>query len=128
MSKDKEIKKPNIVGGKDSYNPNKEIEEVYTSPVKIGDKKYIIKPLSMLDIKKLNIERGKIKKDDEIATYDYNFYTLLVVIKKWNPEAKDLTRDDFEEMVDVDQFERIQTAILQLAGLKKYFKPGDSKK
>ena len=129
MSKDKEIKKPNIIGGEDSYNPNiKEKEIIYTSPVKIGDKEYIIKPLSMLDIKKLNIERGKIKKDDEIATYDYNFYTLLVVIKKWNPEAKDLTRDDFEEMVDVDQFERIQAAILQLAGLKKYFKPGDSKK
>ena len=128
MSKDKEIKKPNIIGGKDSYNPNIREEKEYISPVKIGDKEYIIKPLSMLDIKKLNIERGKIKKDDEIATYDYNFYTLLVVIKKWNPEAKDLTRDDFEEMVDVDQFERIQAAILQLAGLKKYFKPGDSKK
>jgi len=128
MSKDKEIKKPNIIGGKDSYNPNiKEKEIVYTSPVKIGDKEYIIKPLSMLDIKKLNIERGKIKKDDEIANYDFSFSTLLTVIKKWNPEAKDITRDEFEEMVEVDQFERIQAAILQLAGLKKYFKLGDSR-
>lgn len=120
-----------IVDGKDGYNPAKEKEveeEVYTSPVKIGDKEYIIKPLSMLDIKKLNIEKKKLKKDDDIATYDYSFYTLLTVIKKWNPEAKDLTIDQFEEMIDVDDFERVQNAIVQIAGLKKYFRPGDSGK
>ena len=120
-----------IVGGKDSYNPakEKEVEDiVYTSPVKIGDKEYIIKPLSMLDIKKLNIEKKKLKPEDDIATYDYSFYTLLTVIKKWNPEAKDLTIDQFEEMIDVDDFERVQNAIVQIAGLKKYFRPGDSGK
>jgi len=106
---------------------NKE-EEVFTSPVKIGDKEYIIKPLSMLDIKKLNIEKKKIKKEDDIATYDYSFYTLLHVIKKFNPEVKDLTVDQFEDMIDVDDFERVQKAIIQIAGLKKYFKPGDSGK
>ena len=106
----------------------KKEEEVFTSPVKIGDKEYIIKPLSMLDIKKLNIEKKKLKKEDDIATYDYSFYTLLTVVKKWNPEAKDLTIDDFEEMIDVDDFERVQKAIVQIAGLKKYFRPGDSGK
>lgn len=119
-----------IIGGKDSYNPNKEkkIEDVvYTSPVKIGDKEYIIKPLSMLDIKKLNIEKKKVKNEDEIEVYDYTFYTLLTVIKKWNPDAKDMTVDDFEEMIDVDDFERVQKAIVQIAGLKKYFKPGGSR-
>ena len=105
-----------------------EKKEIFTSPIKIGDKEYIIKALSMLDIKKLNIEKKKIKKDDEIASYDYTFYTLLTVVKKWNPEAKNLTVDEFEEMVDVDDFERVQKAIVQIAGLKKYFKPGDSKK
>jgi len=138
MSKDKKDteKKPKfeglkVIGGEGGYNPGKEkdVEDiVYTSPVKIGDKKYIIKPLSMLDIKKLNIERAKIKKDDDIATYDYSFYTLLTVIKKWNPEAKDITIDQFEEMIDVDDFERVQNAIVQIAGLKKYFRPGDSGK
>ena len=128
MSKNKEVKKSNVVGGDKSYIPKVEEEKVYTSPVKIGDKEYIIKPLSMLDIKKLNIERKKLKPEDDIATYDYSFYTLLTVIKKWNPEAKDLTRDEFEEMIDVDQFERIQAAIVQIAGLKKYFKLGDSGK
>jgi len=103
MSKNKKDieKKPKleglkVVGGKDGYNPakEKEVEDiVYTSPVKIGDKEYIVKPLSMLNIKKLNIEKKKLKKDDDIATYDYSFYTLLTVIKKWNPEAKDLTID-----------------------------------
>ena len=132
MSKNKKDteKKPkleglNIVGGKDGYNPAKEKEveeeEVFTSPVKIGDKEYIIKPLSMLDIKKL-------KPEDDIATYDYSFYTLLTVIKKWNPEAKDITVDQFEEMINVDDFERVQNAIVHIAGLKKYFRPGDSGK
>ena len=138
MSKNKKDteKKPKleglkIIGGKDSYNPakKKEIKDiVYTSPVKIGDKEYVIKPLSMLDIKKLNIEKKKVKNEDEIAVYDYSFYTLLTVIKKWNPEAKDLTIDQFEEMIDVDDFERVQAAIVQIAGLKKYFRPGGSGK
>ena len=128
MPKIKEVKKPNIIGGDKSYNPNVTEEEVFTSPVKIGGKEYVIKPLSMLDIKKLNIEKKKLKKEDDIATYDYTFYTLLTVIKKWNPEAKDLTVDEFEELVDVDDFERVQKAIVQIAGLKKYFRPGDSGK
>ena len=120
-----------VIGGKESYNPAKEKEveeEVFTSPVKIGNKEYIIKPLSMLDIKKLNIEKKKLKPEDDIAAYDYSFHTLLTVIKKWNPEAKDLTVDQFEEMIDVADFERIQSAIVQIAGLKKYFRPGDSGK
>ena len=124
----KEVKELNIIGGDKSYNPNVTEEEVFTSPVKIGGKEYIIKPLSMLDIKKLNIEKKNLKKDDDIAAYDYSFYTLLTVIKKWNPEAKDLTVDEFEEMIDVDDFERVQKAIVQIAGLKKYFRPGDSGK
>lgn len=128
MPKNKEVKESNIVGGDKSYNTNVSEEEVFTSPVKIGNKEYIIKPLSMLDIKKLNIEKKKLKKEDDIATYDYTFYTLLTVIKKWNPEAKDLTVDEFEELVDVDDFERVQKAIVQIAGLKKYFRPGDSGK
>jgi len=128
MSKNKEAKKQNIIGGDKSYNPNVTEEEVFTSPVKIGNKEYIIKPLSMLDIKKLNIEKKKLKQDDDIATYDYSFYALLTVIKKWNPEAKDLTVDEFEEMIDVDDFERVQKTIVQIAGLKKYFRLGDSGK
>ena len=120
-----------VVGGKDGYNPAKEKEveeEIFTSPVKIGDKKYIIKPLSMLDIKKLNIEKRKIKPDDETATYDFSFYSLLAVVKKFNPETRDLTLDQFEDMIDILEFERVQAAIIQISGLKKYFKPGDSGK
>ncbi|MBA7522473.1 hypothetical protein ES705_14592 [subsurface metagenome] len=126
MSKNKEVKKSNIIGGNKSYIPKAEKEEVFTSPVKIGDKEYIIKPLSMLDIKKLNIERKKIKKDDEIATYDYTFFTLLAVVKKWNPDAKDITVEEFEEMIGADEFIRVQAAIIQIAGLKKYFRSGGS--
>ena len=139
MPKNKKVIKKNeskleglkVIGGKDGYNPAKEKEveeEVFTSPVKIGNKEYIIKPLSMLDIKKLNIEKKKLKPEDDIAAYDYSFHTLLTVVKKWNPEAKDLTVDQFEEMIDVDDFERVQNAIVQISGLKKYFRPGDSGK
>lgn len=120
-----------VIGGKEGYNPAKEKEveeEILTSPVKIGNKEYIIKPLSMLDIKKLNIEKKKLKPEDDIAAYDYSFHTLLTVVKKWNPEAKDLTVDQFEEMINVADFERVQNAIVQIAGLKKYFRPGDSGK
>lgn len=120
-----------VIGGKEGYNPAKEKEveeEVFTSPVKIGDKEYIIKPLSMLDIKKLNIEKKKVKNENEIEVYDYTFYTLLTVIKKWNPDTKDMTVDQFEELIDVDDFERVQKAIVQIAGLKKYFKSGGSGK
>ena len=107
----------------------KEVEDViYTSPVKIGNKEYIIKPLSMLDIKRLNIEKKKLKEDDDTERYDFTFFTLLAVIKKWNPEAKDLSVEDLEEMIDVDVFPDIQAAIIQLAGLKKYFNLGGSGK
>jgi len=128
MPKNKKVKKSNIIGGDKSYIPDIKEEETFTSPVKIGDKEYIIKPLSMLDIKKLSIERKKIKPEDDMAIYDHTFYTLLAVIKKWNPETKDLTIEQFEEMIDVCDFEKVQEAILQIAGLKKYFRLGDSKK
>jgi hypothetical protein len=133
MSKNEKVIKKNeskleglkVIGGKEGYNPAKEKEveeEIFTSPVKIGDKEYIIKPLSMLDIKKLNIEKRKIKKDDETATYDFSFYSLLAVVKKFNPETKDLTVDQFEDMIDILEFEKVQAAIVQISGLKKYFK------
>ena len=114
-----------VVGGKESYNPVKkdEFEGVtFTSPVKIGNKEYIIKPLSMLDIKKLNIEKKKIKPDDDIATYDFSFYSLLAVVKKFNPETKDLTVEQFEEIIDIIEFPKVQAAITQISGLKKYFR------
>lgn len=120
-----------VIGGKEGYNPAKEKEveeEVFTSPVKIGGKEYIIKPLSMLDIKRLNIEKRKIKEGDETATYDFSFYSLLAVVKKFNPETKDLSVDQFEDMIDILKFEKVQAAIVQISGLKKYFRPGDSGK
>lgn len=118
-----------VIGGDKSYIPDKKIEEKeYTSPVKIAGKDYVIKRLSMLDVKRLNIERKKLKKDDEMATYDFGFYTLLTVIKKFNPEAKNITVEKLEDMIDIVEFERVQAAILQISGLKKFFKPGDSEK
>ena len=113
----------------DMKKPVEKIKEIiYTSPVKIGDKEYIIKPLSMLDVKKMNIERKNLKKGDATATFDFTFKVMLSVIKKWNPDTKDLTVNDFEEMIGLDEFERIQTAILQITHLKKYFIMGASGK
>jgi uncharacterized protein YmfQ (DUF2313 family) len=113
----------------DMKKPVEKIKEIiYTSPVKIGDKEYIIKPLSMLDVKKMNIERKSLKKDDATASFDFTFKVMLNVIKKWNPDTKDLTVNDFEEMIGLDEFERIQAAILQITKLKKYFTMGASGK
>jgi len=130
---DKKITKEKVIGGTDSYNPNEETKDkkVITSPVKIKGNEYVIKPLSMLDMKKLNIEKRKIKKDDkdaEDATFDFGFYTLLYVIKKFNDNAKGLTIEDLEEMIDVDDYERVQAEIMTLAGMEKFFRLGDSKK
>ena len=113
----------------DMKKPVEKVKEIiYTSPVKIGDKSYIIKPLSMLDVKKMNIERKSLKKDDKTASFDFTFKVMLSVIKKWNPDTKDLTVNDFEEMIGLDEFERIQAAILQITKLKKYFTMGASGK
>ena len=120
-----------VVKGKKSSQPVLEVDKTedveYASPVKIGDKEYVIKPLSMLDIKRLNIEKKKLKDGDDIETFDYSFYTLLTVIKKWNPDAKDMTVEQFEEMINIDEFERVQNAIVQIAGLSKYFRSGGSR-
>ena len=98
------------------------------SKVKIGDKEFELRILSMRDIKLLDQEKKKLKEDDDMAKYDYTFYSLLYAIKKFNPEMKDLMLDDFEEMIGVDEFERILEEMLKITGLKKYFKSGDSKK
>jgi uncharacterized protein YmfQ (DUF2313 family) len=82
----------------------------------------------MLDVKKMNIERKSLKKDDATASFDFTFKVMLNVIKKWNPDTKDLTVNDFEEMIGLDEFERIQAAILQITKLKKYFTMGASGK
>ena len=96
--------------------------------VKIGEKEYIVKPLSMRDVRKLNIEKGKIKKDDEMANYDFAFQAMLIPLKKYNPELKDITVEEFEEMIELPEFERVYKEILEISGLQKYFILGDSKK
>ena len=96
--------------------------------IKIGNREFELKPLSMKDVKLLDQEKKKLKEDDDMAKYDYTFYALLYAIKKFNPEMKDLMLDDFEEMIGVDVFEEILEKMLEITGLKKYFKSGDSKK
>jgi len=132
MSKDKEIKKPSIIGGEDSYNPNKEKEEeekIYTSPIKIGKEEYIVKPLSMFEIKQISLEKEKIKKDDVGQAYDFTFFSMLTVLKKFNPDkTKDWTVVTLEKLVDALEFEDVLAAISQISGLKKLFKLGASKR
>ena len=117
-----------VVGEKEKENKKEFVEKIYTSPVKIGDKEYVIKPLSMFEIKNLNIERKLLKDEDETARFDFTFHTMLIVIQKFNPCAQDMTVDDLEKAVDIIEFEEVQSAILQISGLTKYFKPGDSGK
>ncbi|MBA7591189.1 hypothetical protein ES708_33341 [subsurface metagenome] len=122
--------KEKVIGGADSYNPAQKDKDksIITSPIEIKGNKYVIKPLSMLDVKKLNIEKRKLKKGDEDEEYDFGFSTLLYVIKKFNDNAKGLTIEDLQEMIDVDDFERVQAEIIELAGMKKFFLSGGIKK
>lgn len=98
-------------------------EKVFTSPIRIGNKEYIIKPLSMLDVKKIRAIKEKEKMED----YDYNFYCLLYVLKKFNQDCK-MSVEEFEDIIDADKYEEIQEAIMDISGLEKLFKMGDKKK
>ena len=96
--------------------------------VKIGEKEYNIYLLNMDEIKgilrKLDIETNKkLIKDD----YDRTSFILAETINKCNPEAN-LTIDSWDKMVTIDIFEKVQNKIIDITGLKIYFKMGVGKK
>ena len=98
------------------------------SKVKIGDKEYNIHLLNMNETKsilrKIDTEAKKKSIKDN---YDRTSLILAETINKCNPEAN-LTIDLWDKMVTVDIFEKVQNKIMDITGLKIYFKMGVGKK
>ena len=98
------------------------------SKVKIGKEEYKLYLLNMDECKallrKLDSEKTKkLIKDN----YDRTSFILAEAINKCNPEAN-LTIESWDKMVTVDIFEKVQDKIMDLTGLKIYFKVGIGKK
>ena len=70
-----------------------------------------------------NVKTKKLIKDN----YDRTSFILSEVINKCNPEAK-LTIEEWDKIVTVDIFELVQEKIMDISGLKIYFKVGVGKK
>lgn len=96
--------------------------------IKIGKKEYNIYLLNMDEIKSIlrNLDSEKNKKLIK-DNYDRTSFILSEAINKCNPEAK-LTIESWDKMVTVDMFEKVQDRIMDLTGLKIYFKVGVGKK
>jgi len=96
--------------------------------VKIGKEEYKLYLLNMDEIKsilrKLDSENTKkLIKDN----YDRTSFILAEAINKCNPEAK-LTIELWDKMVTIDIFEKVQDKIMDITGLRIYFKVGVGKK
>lgn len=86
--------------------------------VKIGDKEYKIGKLKLGDMNKILRNRDKKKLDD----YDFVTYIMWFVIEKYNPEQ--LTVQQLEDSIDIDEYPEIQDKIYKVSGMKKYFDRG----
>ena len=96
--------------------------------VKIGKNEYNIYLLNMKEIKdilrKLDSEKSKkLIKDN----YDRTSFILSEAINKCNPDAC-FTIELWDRTVTIDVFEKIQDKIMDVTGLKVYFKAGVGKK
>ena len=96
--------------------------------IKIGKKEYNIYLLNMDEIKgilrKLDDEKvKKLIKDN----YDRTSFILAEAINKCNPKAN-LTIELWDKMITIDIFEKVQDKIMDLTGMRKYFKVGVGKK
>jgi len=96
--------------------------------VKIGGKEYNIRLLNMDEIKsivrKLDAETNKkLIKDN----YDRTSFILAEAINKCNPEAK-FTISSWDKAITIDIFEELQNKIMDVTGLRIYFKMGVGKK
>ncbi|MBA7542709.1 hypothetical protein ES705_35033 [subsurface metagenome] len=96
--------------------------------VKIGDKEYELKSLSSLDLKKIDElqKENKNKKDKNLSDYDMTFNIYLYAFKKFNPELKDMTLDEFMEMFPLVGMTKKVNEIAEITGLN--FKVGVGKK
>lgn len=128
MPKNKEAKKPNVIGGDKSYIPDKE-EGVTMSKIKMLDgKEYELGSLSSLDLKKIEEmqKENEKKKDKGISSYYMTFNLFLFAFKKFNPGMKNMILDEFMEIFPLVGMEDKTNEIMKITGLD--FKKGVGKK
>ena len=94
----------------------------------LDGKEYELKSLSSLDLKNIDElqKENKSKKDKGISDYDMTFTIYLYTFKKFNPELKNMTLEEFMEIFPlVDMTEKVDE-ITKITGLN--FKQGVGKK
>lgn len=90
--------------------------------VKIVNKKYKIIRLNYKDIKKMERYRVEHKLDN----LDFDTYILLYSLQKANPDLK-MTIDEFDELLDISEIDRIKKEINDFSGFNKYVKKFEGK-
>jgi hypothetical protein len=93
-------------------------ERSFMSKVKIGDKEYKLSRLNYKDVKKLNRYRTENKLDD----LDFDTYILIYTLQKANPDLPKMTIDEFDELLDIGDIDRIRKEINDFSGFNKYIK------
>ncbi len=94
----------------------------------LDGKEYELKSLSSLDLKKIDgsQKENKNKKDKALSDYDMTFNIYLYAFKKFNPELKNMTLDEFMEIFPLVDMEKESKKIMEITGLN--FKAGVGKK
>jgi hypothetical protein len=84
--------------------------------VKIKDKKYKVNELKYKDIRKME----KYREDNKMDLLEFDVYILLYTLQKFNPELAKTTLDEFDELLDITQIDRIKEEINNPSGFNKY--------
>ena len=94
----------------------------------LDGKEYELKSLSSLDLKRIDemTRENKEKKDKGISDYDLTFTMFLLAFKKFNPDMKDMTLDEFMDIFPLVDMENKINEITEVTGLN--FKKGIGKK
>lgn len=90
--------------------------------VKIGDKEYKIGRLKYKDVKKLN----KYREENKLDNLDFDTYILLYTLQKENHDLK-MTIDEFDELIDIEEIDRVRQEINDYSGFNKYIKKLEEK-
>lgn len=88
--------------------------------VKMMDgKEYELKPLSSLDLYNIDELQNKNKelKDKAVSDYKMTFNVYLYAFKKFNPELKNMTVDEFMEIFPLVDMEGKIKEISKITGL-----------
>jgi len=84
--------------------------------IKIGKIDCTISKIKQGDIKKMERYRA----DKKMDALDFDTYILLYNLKKANPDIKDMTIEEFDELFEPAEFEQVRKKINDYSGFNKY--------